>query len=178
MRDVVIRATQPALGAVKLAWWRDRLEELDKGKVPAEPRLQAAARELLPRDLPGAALAELEDGWAALFDEEPEVERIGQRGAKLFDLAARLLGEDCEKLDPAGRLFAFEQASRTRLAHLHSPLEEMASLARHRFPRRLRPLTAFAKLAARDARKAPEFELEGTPGRAAALIAHRWTGRI
>ena len=49
MGDVVARATQPALGAVKLAWWRERLEELDQGMVPAEPRLRAVAEQLLPR---------------------------------------------------------------------------------------------------------------------------------
>lgn len=178
MRDVVIRATQPAVGAIKLAWWRERLERLDQGSVPAEPRLQAAARELLPRGVSGAALAELEDGWTALFEEELDMERVGERGAKLFQLAATLLDEGSQQLNPAGRLFAFEQASRIRLAHVHSPVKELESLAGYRFPRRLRPLTAFARLAARDARKAPEFELEGTPGRAAALIAHRLTGRI
>ena len=36
MADVVARSTEPALGAIKLAWWRERLEELDDGKVPAE----------------------------------------------------------------------------------------------------------------------------------------------
>src|ERR1044072_1434358 len=66
MGDVIARSTQPALGAVKLAWWRDRLKELDGGKVPAEPRLQAAAEHLLPRGISGAALSELVDGWAAL----------------------------------------------------------------------------------------------------------------
>ncbi len=47
--DVVMRLTQPALAAIKLAWWRERLEEMDKGSVPAEPRLAAVARELLPK---------------------------------------------------------------------------------------------------------------------------------
>ena len=54
MGDVVARSTEPALGAIKLAWWRERLEELDHGKVPAEPRLQAAAAELLPREIRAA----------------------------------------------------------------------------------------------------------------------------
>ena len=41
--DVVAKATEPALAAIKLAWWRERLEELDSGQAPAEPRLKAAA---------------------------------------------------------------------------------------------------------------------------------------
>jgi phytoene synthase len=71
MADVVVRSTQPALGAIKLAWWRERLEELDQGKVPAEPRLQAAAAELLPRGISGAELAGLEDAWSALLEQSP-----------------------------------------------------------------------------------------------------------
>jgi 15-cis-phytoene synthase len=47
MGDVVAKATEPTLGAIKLAWWRERLEQLDEAKVPAEPRLRAAADELL-----------------------------------------------------------------------------------------------------------------------------------
>ena len=41
MWDVVARATQPSLAAVKLAWWRERLEDLDEGKVPVEPEGEA-----------------------------------------------------------------------------------------------------------------------------------------
>src|SRR5688572_13876953 len=75
MAGVVAKATEPALGAIKLAWWRERLEELDQGRIPAEPRLKSAAAELLPRGLTGAELAELEDGWATLLDDKPDIER-------------------------------------------------------------------------------------------------------
>jgi 15-cis-phytoene synthase len=44
---VVASSTQPALGAIRLAWWRDALERLDVSPPPPEPRLQAVARELL-----------------------------------------------------------------------------------------------------------------------------------
>ena len=44
-------------------------------------------------------------------------------------------------------------------------------LAGHRFPRRLRPLTALARLAARDVKQAPAIEPEATPGRAARLLS-------
>ena len=94
MADVVVRATQPALAAIKLAWWRERLEELDEGKVPAEPRLQQAANELLPRGVTGKMLAGLEDGWAALLEEPPDVLRGELRGAQLFAIGSRLLGVD------------------------------------------------------------------------------------
>ena len=86
-------STQPALGAIRLAWWREALERLDTSPPPPEPRLQAVATELLPRGVTGAMLAELEDGWAALLDEEPDVERIGRSRARCCSRMAReLLG--------------------------------------------------------------------------------------
>lgn len=179
MADVVARSTQPALGAVKLAWWRERLEELDAGKVPAEPRLQAAARELLARGIAGAALAGLENGWAALLDESPDGERMRERGSRLFGIAAALLGSSDEALAAAGRLFAQAQLARRGLVDAHYPKGGLGRLGRHRFARRLRPLTALAALAARDfeRREAP-FEIEGTPGRAWTVLRHRLTGRL
>ena len=178
MADVVARSTEPTLGAIKLAWWRERLEELDQGKVPAEPRLQAAARELLGRGISGASLAELEDGWLTLLEEQPDAERVGDRGAKLFALAATLLGASHPLIDPAGRLFAYQQVARRRLMAMHWPMDEIHRLSRGRFPQPLRPVTALAALAARDSRRGPVVEPEATPGRAFALIVHRLTGRL
>jgi 15-cis-phytoene synthase len=178
MADVVARSTEPALGAIKLAWWRERLQELDQEIVPAEPRLQAAAAELLPRGISGAALAELEDGWATLLEEEPDVERVGTAGAHLFHLAARLLGASHPLIDPAGRLYGYENVARRGLMRMHWPMDELYQLSTHPFPKRLRPLTGLAALAARDARRAPPLEPQGTPGRAFALFRHRLTGRL
>jgi len=178
MAEVVASSSQPALGAIRLAWWREALERLDGKPPPEEPRLQAAAAELLPRGISGAELASLEDGWSTLFDEQPDIERIGTRGARLFGIAGRLLGADDPLLDTAGRLFAYAEAARKGWAAHFRPMEEMHMLARHRFPRRLRPLTALARLAARDVKRAPEVEPEATPGRAAALLSHRLFGTV
>src|SRR3954451_19730518 len=68
MADVVARSTDPALGRIKLAWWREPLEALDRNEPPAEPRLSDAAEQLLPKGATGAELAELEGGWATLLD--------------------------------------------------------------------------------------------------------------
>lgn len=178
MADVVAHSTQPALAAIKLVWWRDRLEELDEGKVPAEPRLQAAARELLPRGLKGVDLAALEAGWATLVAEEPDVENLATAGATLFGLGARLLGSSHPLIEPLGRLYAYEHVARRGLMTMHWPMDELHQLATHSFPKRLRPLTALAALAARDAKRPPPFEPQATPGRAAALIIHRLSGRL
>ena len=178
LAEVVTSSTQPTLGAIRLAWWREALERLDTGQPPPEPRLQAVARELLPRGISGATVAALEDGWATLLDEEPDLERIGERGARLFAIGASLLGTTDDRLAPAGRIYAFEVVRRKRLTQLPFPAEEMHMLARHRFARRLRPLTALARLAARDVKRAPELEPEATPGRAATLLYHRLTGTV
>ena len=123
-------------------------------------------------------LAQLEDGWAALLDEKPDVKRIGEHGVKLFAIGAKLLGARDERLDPAGCLYAYGLVKRKQLAPMHYPVEEMQMLARHRFVRRLRPLTALARLAARDIKQAPVIEPEATPGRAAALLSHRLFGIV
>lgn len=176
--DVVARATEPALAAIKLAWWRERLQELDEGKAPAEPRLQAAAQELLPRGLCGTGLAGIEDGWALLLDENPDMARAGNRGARLFDLASGLLGTADPLIEPAGELYVLADLRRRGLmTDQHPP--SLGGLVNHRFARKLRPLTALATLAARDLRRGgPPFEPEATPGRAWALIKHRLTGRV
>ena len=178
MAEVVASSTQPALGAIRLAWWREALERLDVNPPPPEPRLQAAAAELLPRGIKGTDLAALEDGWANLLDEQPDIERIGTRGARLFSMAARLLGENDPRLDAAGRLYAYGEAFRKGWAPRFWPMEEMHMLSRHRFPRRLRPLTALARLAARDVKSSTSVEPEATPGRAAALLSHRLFGTV
>jgi phytoene synthase len=172
MGDVVAKATEPALGAVKLAWWRERLEELDQGKAPAEPRLQAAARELLPRGVTGAELARLEADWAALLQERPDPEAIFSRGRTLFALASRLLGENPpDFLELASQLYAAGNLSRRSLAP--EGLFVIADIPR--VPKAFRPLTGLAALARRDlSRREPE----ATPGRAWALLRHRLTGRF
>ena len=178
MGDVFAKASEPALAAIKLAWWRERLEELDEGKVPAEPRLQAAFAELLVRGIPGSRLAVLEDGWTTLLEPDPAAERISSRGAGLFTMASRLLGAADPLIETAGRLYALESARRSGLMAFPFPTDELNRLAEHRFPRPLRPLAALAALAARDARRRADIEPEATPGRALALLWHRMTGRI
>jgi phytoene synthase len=176
MGDVVARSTEPALAAVKLAWWRERLEELDSGTPPAEPRLQDAARELVPRAISGARLAGLEAGWAALLQPEVDAAAVGERGALLFAIGRELLGGSDERLADAGALYALASVGRRGVPELFEPAgAQLARLSAHRFPRRLRPLTMLARAAARDLSRQ---EAEGSRARVAAMLAHRWSGRI
>ena len=173
MADVVASASQPALGAIKLAWWREALVRLDSASPPPEPRLRAVARELLPRGVTGATVSGIEEGWTTLFDEQPDQDRVAARGARLFAIGAKLLGVDHADLAEAGERFALNDVSRRGL------LETAAKApVRQRFPPGLRPLTALAKLAARDARRGWPAEPEASPGRAVALLTHRLFGTI
>ena len=92
MGDTVMHATQPALAAIKLAWWREALIRLDSDPAPPEPRLRAAAQAILPLGISGSAVARLEEGWSALIEEQPDAGRVGQRGKVLFALEAAILG--------------------------------------------------------------------------------------
>ena len=179
MGDVVARATQPALAAVKLAWWRERLGELDTGPPPAEPRLRAAAEYLLPANVTGAELAALEDGWAALLEEHVDAARVAERGIQLFRLAARLLGADESRTGEAAALYALVSVGRRDVSELMDKAGTyLRPLARQRFSRPLRPLTGLARLAVRDLKRGAPFETEGSPPRLAAMLRHRLTGRI
>jgi hypothetical protein len=88
----------------------------------------------------------------------------------LFQLAARLLGHSGEGLAQAGALWAEADLAR----RFGRPLPQPAVLAHS--PKLLRPLTAMAALANRDARQGRP-EPEATPGRASTLLRHRWIGR-
>ena len=172
MADVVARASEPTLAAIKLAWWRERLEELDEGKVPAEPRLRAAADHLLSCGVSGRTLAALEAGYAELLQPAPDAEIVLQRGARLFAIAAGLLGAEPWLLtDATGRLYAAGQLQRMAIGLTGA----FVTTGIRAVPRRLRPLTALAVLANRDLDRR---EPEATPARAFALLRHRLTGRI
>ena len=171
---VVARATEPALAAIKLAWWREQLEMLDTAPPPAEPRLQAAAAELLPKGISGAELGRLETGWATLLDQPPDIARVESRGVALFAIGARLLAATNANLDGAGALYALMDVTRRGLSDLRSSADHRQL---PRFPAELRPLTGLASLARRDLRSGTT-EPEATPGRSWALMRHRVTGRV
>ena len=189
MGDVVRTTKEPLLGPIRLAWWRERLEELDDdGTAPAEPRLQQAAAELIPRGVTGRELAALESGWLRMFDPFPWTvqtsEAIWFRGNLLFGLGARVVGRADARIQGAGGLWTLVDAAR----HCSDPqsramlVEQARSFARGlagvRFPGLLRPLSTLTVLAIRDCRRGEPFEREGTPGRAAAMLRHRFSGRL
>jgi 15-cis-phytoene synthase len=131
LAQVLATTTEPLLGEIRLAWWRDRLIEIDTQPAPAQPLLQALQARTLPR-LAGSDLAGLEDGWLARLHGKND----DSGPVTLFTLAARLLGGDPAEGEYLGRALFLSQR----------PLDHTSVL--------LRPLRALVDLAARDAERA------------------------
>ena len=180
LADVVATSTDPALGAIRLAWRRERLEELDSGAAPAEPRLRAIARQLVERGISGKDLAKLEDGWLPLLAGIPwgEAQAAGlkERGRLLFGIGAKLLGGRAADGEVAGALWSMADGA----AHVSDPGSRDMLLAEARkalaeLPTRsspiVRPLTVLAALAANDLLRG-----EGGARRVAAALAHQLRG--
>jgi phytoene synthase len=189
MGDVVRTTSESLLGPIRLAWWRERLEELDTGShVPAEPRLQGVAGELIPRGIAGRDVAGLEGGWRRLFDPFPWTvetsEAIWFRGNLLFGLGARILGGSDPGIQSAGGLWALVDTARncsdapSRATLMDQARTFARGLHGSSFAARLRPLSMLAAVAIRDCRRGEPIEAEGTPSRAAAILRHRLTGRL
>jgi phytoene synthase len=157
--DVVSTTLTPHLGEIRLAWWRERLEDLDRGKgPPAEPRLQAVAATLIPAGITGAELSRLEDCWLPLLSPFPwgdaEADAIAERGAILFGIGARLLGRDAADADRFGAVWSLaEAAQHVSDAESRAVLRARAKSAIAELPRQrmAAELSPFAMIAVRRA---------------------------
>ncbi|WP_419815137.1 squalene/phytoene synthase family protein [Glacieibacterium sp.] len=171
LAKVVDTTTEPMLGEIRLAWWRERLEGLDKGQVPAQPVLQALATEVLPRGVTGAVLAGFEDAWLLRLGGD-EVAAAQGRGRALFAAMAVLLGGDPVAAGALGETWAAGDAARYGL--------DGVALAPARAATALRPLAGLAALGARDHARAAAglpIELRATPVRQLILLRGAVFGR-
>jgi len=168
------------LAAIRLAWWRERLEGLDEGKAPPEPRLQDAASELLTRNITGHELSRLEDFWLSLLAPFPwgaeQVDALRGRGRLLFGIGARLLDGDVADAETAGELWSLEDGA----MHCSDPASRQLLRAdalridrSGRAPRSLRPLTVLGALAIINI-----LEPASGVARGMAALHHRTTGRF
>ncbi|QIK77626.1 hypothetical protein G7077_00515 [Sphingomonas piscis] len=173
MADVVLKARDPALAAIKLAWWREQLQALDVTPPPAEPRLRAVSDHLIRNGVSGEQVSALEDGWLGVLHRD--FDSASARGLILFGLLAQLLGEQKTEFQDLGRAWA-----RADLARRTGETEwlRQGERTRVRVRRRMRPLTALAALALRDEERGFPLEPERTPGRSWALLRHRVSGRL
>lgn len=183
--SVLATGREPMIGQIRLAWWRESLEKLDRERPPVEPVLQALAAFVLPAGVTGAELAAMEEGWSVLLAPDPlgadDLARYAAaRGGLLFRHSARLLGAaGGTEPERAGEGWALVDLAR------HSAdagdVEAAIAAARERaapfrWPSRLRPLGMLAALARRDAAAAPAWEVQGAPGRMLRMLRHRITG--
>ena len=188
LADVVSSTTEPALGAIRLAWWRERLEELDAGAAPAEPRLSAVARQLLGRGVTGSELSRLEDAWLPLLDPFPWGEQAADglrlRGRILFGIGARLLGWQAQDGEAAGALWSLVDGARhcsdfrSRTFLLDQARRAISNLPRERPPKALRPMTVLAALAAHDVLRNQPLDIGGGFGRLSVAVSHKLRGSL
>ncbi|HEX8644561.1 MAG TPA: squalene/phytoene synthase family protein [Allosphingosinicella sp.] len=185
--SVLATGREPLISRIRLAWWREALEKLDRERAPAEPVLDAVARLVLPDGVTGGQLAEMEAGWAVLLSPEP----LGQgdlslyasaRGGLLFRYAAHLLGEPLPgaNVEAGGALWALVDLARNSAdgADAEAALTAARAIRSERWPRRLRSLGMLAMLAARDAEPSRvRWEPLGAPRRMLRMARHRLTGK-
>lgn len=128
LAQLVVTTTEPMLGEIRLAWWRERLEGLDRGEVPAQPLLAALAAHALPV-ISGAALAGLEDRWLDMLGHDGVTDAHVAGGGTLFGLAARLLGGDPAAAGALGRAWVLGEGVSGRVPGPLRPLAGLAALA-------------------------------------------------
>ena len=177
---------EPLISQIKLVWWRDSLDKLDREKPPAEPVLQEVAAQLLPKGLTGAELSALEAPWTVLLSQDPltpaDLDSYASgRGGLLFRYSARLLGSTLTSdQERGGEAWALADLARhSNSADAEAALAAARSrLTSGRWPSPLRPLGMLAALGARDAdRGLDQLEPPGAPARMARMLRHRLTGR-
>lgn len=185
MGRVLVTGREAMIARIRLAWWREALERLDREPAPKEPVLEGLAEFVLPAGITGAELGEMEPGWALLPGDQPitadELDTYAKaRGGRLFGLSARLLGDDVP-VEAAGEAWALVDLARhsTEKADVDAALAAARSRALPgRWPKTLRPLGMLASLAQRDLARAPErWEEAGSPPRVARMLRHRLIGR-
>jgi phytoene synthase len=176
---------EPMISRIKLAWWREALERLDREPAPAEPVLRELADHVLPAGIGGAELAAMEPGWAVLASPEAlaaaELDAYAEaRGAGFFRLTARLLGDPAAEVGEAGEAWALVDLARHCATSDDSDIALAAARERalpRRWPSRLRPLGMLAILADRDRDPArPPWEARGAPRRMWRMLGHRISG--
>lgn len=179
---VLATGTDRMVSRIRLAWWREALERLDRGPAPPEPVLRGVQQLVMPAGIGGAELAAMEGGWAILLDEgAPDLDAYaGLRGGLLFTFSARLLGAADPRLAAAGALWALADLARrsSRSDEAVRALEAAAARQEQgKWPRTLRPLAMLTALAERDVlRGADSLEKQGAPARMLRLLGLRLTG--
>jgi len=183
LAETVRTTTEPMLGQIRLQWWHDALAKLDTAAPPAEPVLEAVARDVLRNGVTGAVTAEIATAWQAVLQQELDaagLKAFAQRGARLFALAGRVAGASAhDPLALAGEGWALadladglsdpgERATARMIAE-----QALAEACTVKWSRNGRALGAMAHLARMDLAGAPL----GAPRRTGRALWHRLTGK-
>ncbi|NNG50442.1 squalene/phytoene synthase family protein [Sphingomonas sanguinis] len=185
LASILQSTTEPMIGQMRLTWWYEALEKLDREPAPAHPVLQRLAASVLPVGVRGADLAPMIEGWEALLDdgEALDDERIARhadmRGGVLFVSVGRLLGQS--GIEPLGAAWAradlakhvSDEATRTRIGA--AVLSDLDAILASKSSKPVRGLSGLAILA-RESLRYPD-RLPGHPMRAARLAWHGLMGR-
>ena len=178
---VVAEAREAMLAEIRLAWWREQLEQLSTGRAPPpQPLLRALSADAWPRAVDLASLTRIEEGFLPLLTDGrlDALAMAKARGGPLFEaLFTAILGRpltNAEVADgwAAGTRWALAQLWRggwgqaeARLARVDPPAFPPAAVS---------PLPA--PLRALDALAADDWaRLEaGRPLRAPASASRQW----
>ena len=165
---MVLGASEPMLGQIRLAWWRDQLGQRLSERPQGDPLLDLIGAEWSNHE---TALIALVDGWEALLGERPLPEAdlgrfIEGRATLAQGLAARL-GEKASAPEArkAGAFWARADIAGHALddAEREFALDHTLSTGL-RLPRSLRPLAVIGGLARRSLRN-----------RGAPMLGDRWS---
>ncbi len=111
LASVVQQAREPVLAQLKLAWWRDRLEQ----DVAARPRGEPLLARLAEWRCGGKAMIMLVNGWEAMLEERPfkagAVEAFATGRAGLAGELAERLGCDRRAAEARARRWALADLS-------------------------------------------------------------------
>ncbi len=167
LAGVVRNASEPLLGQIRLAWWRDRLGEHPQNWPAGEPLLAL----LRPWGEHAKGLRALVDGWEALMGEPPleatAFELLAEGRAQGCAALAMVLAEadSAPEAERAGRGWALADMA----GRLSSPDELLVvtsmlnaqDLRRAALPRTLRPLAMLHGLTRRAARHPERGLIDG-----------------
>jgi phytoene synthase len=182
---IVAGTTEPAIGEMRLLWWREALAE-SANDARAEPLIEQVADAIRQTGGDAGEWGAMAEGWHALLQqpiEAAELDRFArERGGRLFALSANILGGDVSAaLTRAGQGWALtDLAYRITDPGIAAQARAMAAAlleTQPAWPRAMRPLGALALLAQRDALAGREKRSQGSPGRVARMAWHRLTGR-
>ena len=162
--QIVAQAREAALGQIKLRWWHDQLKAARASGRGDDPLIADIVANFGHHDVTFELLAGLTRGWHLLldplpFDAEHLREYARERGVRLFEIAALVVGQrPSEALRAAGAGWALSdfafRCSDRGTAEIAQTLAraQFASQPQRKLGRELRTFALLAQFAAIDAR--------------------------